>query len=289
MNDRETEDSLSRLQDEIRAIKLEVDGLQIDAARRVVPWYRNASTLIAASALVISLAFGLVNHYRNVGLDQYRLRGELASTILRLHSLPLKMAEFSEKFSESSFIQGGISSLFQAESAFLASRGVEIIEQIPELVSVNERIVIGDALWKSGEIARAVPLFEEAGKSAPHAGEAVAAYRALGAMWFDYGDIERGRKHLSDAAKIFETGRFPDNPPRYIASTNSHTYMYWAQREALIGECDEWDRHLRTAKEIHDPIGAEDLLSRQIAETNALGCPPGRQGLLNRFEAVPLR
>ena len=98
----------SSFDDQLRTVKAEVDALQIDALKKAVPWYGNPSTLIAAFALLISLGSTIFTYVRNVDQDNWALRAELRSLILRLNDLPLKGYELQQKYQEEGLIAGNI-------------------------------------------------------------------------------------------------------------------------------------------------------------------------------------
>lgn len=262
--------------EQIWTIKKEVDALQVAAAHEHKPWYKSASAIIAAVAPLISVVSSAGNYYRNINLDQHRLRDELRSIIIRLSSLPLKHLELQEKYSKKPLLLGSISGQINAENMLLASRGVEIIDQISQFVSVSEILAIAIALVPSGEIGKAMPLFETVARKASHASDAVAAYRNLGTYSFQFGKVEQGRKYYSDALEIFEHDRFSNPPQITVNVTHAFTEMYWAQQEAIILNCKGWEQHLEMAEQHAQPFVAnrEHPVVKQIVETRSYGCPP---------------
>ena len=173
-------------------------------------------------------------------------------------------------------MQGQASGMVNAENMMLATRGLEIIKQISTSVPDGQKLAIAFALTNSGEGPKAMKLLQLVAQEGGYLNDVVSAYRQLGALSFQVGEIERGRKYFSDALGIFNNDRFDDSVPYIISSTHAQTEMYWAQQEAMVSDCDAWNQHLDLAFN-HVRLfvkGPNNAIVMQIGETRGYGCPP---------------
>ena len=170
----------SSLHDQLVTVKAEVDALQIEAMPKAVPWYGNASVLIAAFALLISLGSTSFTYVRNIDQDNWALRTELRSLILRLNDLPLKNLELQKKYEKVPLIAGELSGLANNENLIIFTQAAEIISRIPHMVSGSEALAVAVALRTSNRIKASTDLLLVAETRRNNSESMVTIFRNLG-------------------------------------------------------------------------------------------------------------
>ncbi|MGF1562609.1 MAG: hypothetical protein ACFB3T_10580 [Geminicoccaceae bacterium] len=263
------------LAEQLAIVKKEVDGLQIAAAEERRPWYRKPSNIIAALALIISAGATWYNAVQGNNLHDYQLRDELRSAIYRLGELPMRAMDYRDKYGTDSAILTNVLGSITQETTLLVSRTLEIIDEIPHLVSPSEKLYIANALMQNSEPEKAAPLFEDAVEEAVLVDDALAAVRNLGAISFGFGDYERGRAYFREALAIFTDTRFADAPYHKRNYASAFTEHRWAQSERWIQNCDGFAEHMRLAEQYIVASGAMEIdpVRQDIAQTKAQGCP----------------
>jgi len=270
------------LHDQLLTVKAEVDALQIEAMRKIVPWYGNAATLIAAFALFISLGSTVFTYVRNIEQDNWALRAELRSLILRLNDLPLKNHELQQKYKKDALIAGDLAGLANNENLILSTQAAEIIAKIPQLVSGSEALTVAVALRNSNQFKASMDLLLVAEKGSNNSESMVTILRNLGVNNYRIGNPEIGRGYYQKALNIFIGGKFSTANAMYEFATHALTEMYWAQSEALIKNCGAWKEHIAKAyvqienvmSLTPDIANVPNPIKSQIDKTASYGCTP---------------
>lgn len=270
----------STFDDQLKGLKAEVDALQIDAMRKSAPWYGNASTLIAAFALLISLGSTIFAYVRNIEQDNRTLRAELRTLILRLNDLPLKNHELQQQY-EDPLVAGSLSGIINSENLILSTQAAEIIEKIPALVSGSEVLTVAVALRNSNQFQLSTNLLLDGLEISRDAESTVSLLRSLGANSYYAGDFDSGQEYYKKALDVFERSEFRSLEDTYYeGTTHALTEMFWAQTEAIVGRCDAWKEHLENAY-LHNQEatsvtpefdGIVDPIKSQIEQTESIGC-----------------
>lgn len=282
MADEQSRSASIDLEQELRTVKAEVDALQIAAMKNDTPWYGNASTLIAAFALLISLGSTIFTYMRSVEQENWALRAELRTLILRLNELPLKNHELQLKYKGNRLVAGDLAGLTNNENLIVASQAAEIIGKIPWMVSGGEALSVAVALKNSNQLRSSTELLLVALQGRNNTESMVAILRNLAGNNFLSGNLEEGRKYFQKALNVFRGDRFRPPNKIYEVSTHALTEMYWAQHEAQVKNCDAWEVHLRQAREYWARLntlrpgisGIPDPVGGQIEQTASLGCNP---------------
>lgn len=270
----------STFDDQLRIVKAEVDALQIDAQKKSVPWYGNPSTLIAAFALLISLGSTIFTYIRNIDQDNWALRAELRSLILRMNDLPLKDHELQLKYKKDALVAGDLSGLVNNENLIIATQAAEIIKKIPTMVSGGEALSVAVALGNSNQIKSSTDLLLVALKGRNNSESMVAILRVLAVNNFRSGNLKEGREYYRKALNLFSGGKFKSSDAIYETNTHAATEMFWAQQEALVKKCDAWKEHIGKAYvQIKKAISLTpeftdfpNKIKGQIDKTFSLGC-----------------
>ena len=239
---------------DIRAIKAEVDALQVHvmAARR--PWYRQVSGLVAVIALIFSLVTTVLSFMRTAEQDVRAQQIEVRSLIQRLMALPKENIDLLTKYEDSPEVSTVLSSSVSIENEVLLQHAVSIVEQIPDLISPVEYFAIAESFFAAGKYFGARRYYEKSLNVAVDREIGVGAYRSLAVLAYQAGEFEEAGRMIDGALGIFESDKFKhiESPPlQYRNWTHFQTRIFWAQKLIQLGaNCQEVRRHTAEARKL---------------------------------------
>lgn len=269
MTDTDRSNSTS-MQEQLDIMKREVDSLQIALT---TPWYKQASTIVAALALLFSFGTTLVSAYSANEQEKHAYQAELRSLVQKLIQIPIRQVEFSSEYGEQAFISS-VSGLYNQEGLLLARQAVKIAEKIPNRVSAQDYLAIANIFFNAGEFSELWPITDLALKRPISEIDRATVYRIRGVVRFSERKPDEGRKMYQKAIQTLNV----DNDvviDDVRSFTNSQTYFFLAQQEALYGFCDYSEKALLNAeKELEKlPNITKTPQLGQFARLRAQGCP----------------
>lgn len=233
------------LEDRFDLLKREVDEIQIRMMSDRRPWYYTPSILISGLALLFSFGSTYVSYLHTKAEDIQAARAELRGLIKDLNAIPLRQMEFEQAHAADVEMRSYAGSQFAEEKSVLAQQAAEVIARIPEDYTATEAYAVGFALSDAGKNARAAEVLTMARDRADDPMVFTAIARQLGAIKFAAGDVAGGRREYA-AAKDFPAGLGPIDPTSRLYYDGGTDY-YWAQQEALRGNCREASELYRRA------------------------------------------
>lgn len=268
----------SETEERLDTIKKEVDALQIEVMQPKA-WYKEASTIIAALAVVFSLGTAMASYIQVDSQNKRAARGELRGIIQRLIALPKENAETLTTYKNNAVVLNILSSNINLEYVLLSSQAVELVNRIPNDISAPEYVSISQALINQGVMTQ-VPIFLDAGlKVSKDINSELALLRSYGNYLFLTGDINGGRKKYQSATNIF--GKYSVTNQYFIESSNAHTEIAWANSEYTQGKCQQAKKLLKTALERTlklpqgdwtDNLKGQVTFSQNYMEKNSQSC-----------------
>jgi hypothetical protein len=218
----------SETEERLDTIKKEVDALQIEVMHPKV-WYKEASTIIAALAIVFSFGTAMASYLQVDSQNRRAARGELRGIIQRLVALPKENAETLKTYKDDAVVLNGLLSSINQEYVLLSGQAVELANRIPNDISAPEYVSIAQALINQG-ITTQVPIFLDTGlKVSKDITSELALLRNYGNYLFMTGNINGGRKKYQEAMSIF--GKYSVSNQYFIESSNAYTEIVWANSE----------------------------------------------------------
>jgi hypothetical protein len=232
----------------LETIKQEVDALQIAEQQRSRPWFKDASVMVAALALLFSFGTTTVSYVNAVDQNEQAARSDLRDLILQLGRFPRENFENQQRYAGRAAEGGYISGLLNNENMIVSVQASELARQIPDLVTASEHLAIGAALAQSAIFGAAQAHYRAAADKASNVNEITAALRNLG--WFDYMQRreEAGRQKFQKAKDVLAEPRFAGELPAIVDLSNTKTEAIWASAELLVGACDAAAGHARQAQ-----------------------------------------
>jgi hypothetical protein len=135
-------DSLTDLRGQMTVMKGEIDALKIASAQAGKPWYRQASVIIAVAALLFSMVSTYYADHLTTEQSKVASRSELGQLIQLLSALPEKDTELAAKYAGAPTTMISLRGDLAAESLVLAQHAADIIDRIPDQVSVTEYLSV---------------------------------------------------------------------------------------------------------------------------------------------------
>jgi hypothetical protein len=126
------------VQAQLAMMKREIDALQVTVAETTRPWYKQASILIAALALLFSFGTTYYSAEQTRKADIHNAKVELRELIQQLTELPQRNVDLNSKYADNPSALLVASGLINTQQIVLAKQAVDIIDDIPEEVSSTE-------------------------------------------------------------------------------------------------------------------------------------------------------
>jgi tetratricopeptide (TPR) repeat protein len=253
-----------------------LEAVQAAQAANAKPWYRQASVLIAALALLFSISATWFGEQRAGERDEAAARAELSQLIQRLTSLPKDNAELQAKYAGDPTMLNNLSGMVTTENTVLAQQASDVITRIPDQVSGSEYFAVGQALVLTGDYARAKTVLDAGLARDNDVSSEAALWRAKGGLYFSTGELEPARGSMSKALEAYAAEQ-----PNVAAAANVFTEWVWAGSEKTLGDCDAAEAHVERARAHLErlpmtPYKIQMLQSLSAVETNATGACPAR-------------
>ncbi|MFI6597281.1 hypothetical protein ACIBHX_13580 [Nonomuraea sp. NPDC050536] len=234
----------------------EIDALQVEAARRAKPWWREPATIIALVALAVSAVFSVLSRLDLSQADDQAKREKLTTLVQRLTAIQREMlatVRDSAKATgtESVDYYANMASSLNTDRVMLARQAADLAETIPRLVTSVEFYAVAQELWQSGETTRALRMTAHAEENARNVQEYTAAVRQRALILFGLQQYPEGRAQMQRALDVF-TAR-PDfnreNAPVQHTGILIDTQLKWGQLELQVAGCEEV-AHLDAAEKL---------------------------------------
>jgi tetratricopeptide (TPR) repeat protein len=238
---------MDELQNKIGLMKQEIDALQIKIMAEHTPWYKSASVLISAVALLFSFGTTAVSYYRSGQDDIRAARVELRGILQRLTALPKDNFELFKKYQGDVTGQALIGSLINQENSLLARQASDIVDRFPGYISSSEYLSVSVALMNAADVEKVPRYLERALELTSDPNTKVAILRNYGTLLLNTGQGLEGRRRYEQALSIW--GLYPKVTTYFKDSTNAWTEMYWAQAEFGVNNLEAAKEHLRKASQ----------------------------------------
>lgn len=231
----------------MQLIKDEVDALQIATMSNKTPWYKNISTIISITALLLSFGTTFFSWARTEEQDRQNLRTEMRGILQRLIAHTKEITEISYKYPNNNEAIWNVRGAITQESAMLARQAAELATKLPNsYVSATEYFTIAMALQGSYSIDEAKKFLELAATSAKDFGDELATLRARASILYINEKPEAGRVEYQKALDIFS--KYTGYNGYVIKATHLHTEISWFYSEAVVGNFEIARLHLDSAE-----------------------------------------
>lgn len=208
------------------------------------PWYRQASVLIALSALLFSAATTFYAEQRSSERDEAAARVELSQLIQRLSDLPRENADIQAQYTQNPALVSLLGSSLEGEKMVIVQHAATLIRRIPDAVSPPEYFAVAQAMFESGDFDGAEGLIDQGLAREPDLMTRTALLRVRGGLHFATGEVEEGRQAFAEAIN-----EYLDERPELAGAPVVFTEYIWAYQEKWIGECERSDEHLDAARD----------------------------------------
>lgn len=265
----------SLLRDEIEeklgGIKEEVDALQVAVMQAAsLPWYRNASVIVAVLATVFSLGTALMSYLQVYEQQKRDARKELREVLQRMAALPKENVELLKTYEKDLTTRDNLSASIAQESKVLARQAMEIAERVPSAITAHEYLSIAVSLQNAELFPEAFRFTEKGLSLVKDYTTETTLLRVQANICFIQGDIGLGREKYYQALNIhnkYNTDKTILN--NYMVTyNNSFTLSNWGVSEYNVGHCSESEKIL--AKSVEQANLLPDNYTLKLSLTTTL-------------------
>lgn len=250
-----------------------------------VPWYREASTIVAILALIFSLSTTAVSYSKAKEQEYISSRAELRSIMERLSDLPAKHLQLQKDYEENPTLAAQLSGQVNSDNLALSNLADAVIRRIEGTSAGKGKILdiellsVATSLTSSFQHEKAKALLEMAQDRARDATTAAGIMRSLAGNYMYSNDIVAARRYMGKAREIYSNDIFKNDAPINQAVTNATTEIQWANMEMMLSDCAEAGKHLKEGKRLVvtlPPSLVAQQLTAQVVESraNLVNCSP---------------
>lgn len=234
------------LSEKIRTLESELSELKKTINPNKKKWFRDGAILVSILALVFSIATTFISYYQATLAERRENYSRFRSVVDSLTNLPLEYFAIEEKIKNDYSARGHLEQIRIAKEKFILAQAITYLNSDHEIATSTEHIAVARALSGPGSWAIAKGLYLKVTKESMNLDDIVVAYRNLGGLSFEAGEIEEGRKYWRLAKEEVNRDRYKLKHFE-IEFTSGMTEIFWARDELIIGNCEEAELHTKTA------------------------------------------
>jgi tetratricopeptide (TPR) repeat protein len=242
------------IQDQLVTMKKEIDALQIGLGESNRPWYKQASTVIAVVALLLSFGTTYYSNRQARLQDTHNAKIELRGLIEEIESASLATVDVQNKYKDNPQALGLAGSLVRTRQLVLVTQAAAVIDSIPDEVTATEYYAVASALSQFAGAQRVLPYYERGLARADNIDSYTAITRSIGQTYFGAGNYERGRSAFTQALSALERFHLSGS---YGRSYNAYTHITWASAELASKHCLEARKHHEEARRLLQQLASE--------------------------------
>jgi hypothetical protein len=242
---RESDPSTSELQ----KLRDRVDNLEVTAAEREKPWYRQAANILSILAIAVS-----------TGVVLYQMTSEEHDkTLDDLQQIAVDIAENRKAVSEASLSAtsnpsaAAIQQALEAKEVILLSRGVDLIHAYGGKIPAQVYFILSGSAETAGRYTDARDLLQRDVRSDASVPDLATAHVALGYLEMipNTGVLDQAdaRSNFAQALKLMEI----NNDPLSL-SARGWVHLSWGQGEFAAGNDSGALQQLATAEEVYTAL-----------------------------------
>ena len=236
----EASGSIERINARLALLTDQVDALQVEAAGRSRPWYREPSLIISLVALVISALFSAVG-MRQVSANDIAAKQEsLRQTVVQIVDSQTEMSQAAEENSGNPLMARWAAGNLNSKRQVLIETALALVDELGDAVDASSLVPLGGQIQLDGRYDEALALYFQAldlGDS-PVVRSSImrsigGSYRLQGSAMYD---VEKSRDFLQQAVDLFKDQ--DDDASRFYLADN---FLFWAELERSDGAAEMAD------------------------------------------------
>lgn len=252
------EDRLQTYEHELQLVRDQVDELQIKAAEKKKPWYKQSPSLTSLLALLLSIITaiysGVQGHRQDVQKKQESLRGIISSLMDLSNEQQSRLGSVeSQKLSpqEREFISG----MLNSKRMILAEAADNLVRDIPDAVSSSEYNILANDKLSNGGAARAEEYLKKAVSVSQDPLAKMIALRNLAYFYSQRGPFQsmNETRRNFQAAVDQVSGEPRDDATAY---TVGFTWEMWGMAELTNNFPTEAQRKIENARKYYGELSA---------------------------------
>jgi hypothetical protein len=244
------------VQADLRLLRDQVDRLQIEAAEKKRPWYRQLPSLLSLAAFVFSIFTAVLSQFQSSQADIRSKKEEMRKL---LDDLVRVQSEFQDRVIEikDPAKREIASALLNTRHGMYLEATEVLASQIPKAVSSSEYGILASEKSRISDFKKAEVYQLRAIEAARDPITKCIAYRALATLyfWSPLRDFAKGRKAFEDAVSAVAAAT--DDYSLYVLG---YTYESWGFGELSNGfRMEGWQRIDRARKYYNDMSASNPL------------------------------
>jgi hypothetical protein len=249
---------------DLKLIRDRVDLLQIAAAEKQRPWYKQRPSLASLLALGFSIVTFIVSQYGS-SLQEIRSKQEALRKLLTdVVALQIEQQDQLSRISDP-VKRVQLSSALNNKRLIWLDAAESLVNQLETHVSSSEYQTLAQQKWYDSEFEKAKQYYVKARDAAKDRFSKTAAFRSLGAFFFQtpaMRNLEQGREYFEKA--IATLGNPTDDYSNYQMG---YTYETWAYADQFNNLRNERAEHIKRAREYYSMMSPMNPL-RDYALSN---------------------
>jgi hypothetical protein len=222
-------------------------------------------TLVASGIAILVSLISFYFSFRQRSIEDRRAtRKALTDVVAELTKVNIAFAQLAIDYSNSTDERVvAFRRNYNDQRRYLANHGEFLSDQIPELTTDIDCMVIGSAFASHGDYVRAEKFHKMAVDKSPNNVIRMNNLRALASFYFRRGNAPLGRKTYEEALQL----EVPNDDS--IRQFTADTYMLWAKRELDSGYENESRRLQVLAKDAAKLIGQKLMREDMFKQIDA--------------------
>lgn len=232
-----------------------------DPGRR--PWFRELSSLLAVTALTLSIGTTAVSYVRTAQQDSHDRRLELTDLVQRMNAITRDAVSVQVTYADNPAALTVLVRTLAQERLLLAKQAARLMDVIPEQVGAAEYASVAQVLIDASIDDPGLSLLDRAVKSSRDANDLSGSLRTWANRLFAIGRADEAREKFGQALLVFD--RFRSDDQGYVASTQFDTQLFWAEAELRDGTCDRAKQHAADARSYVPRLPPKDARVVQLS------------------------
>jgi len=256
---------------DLKLIRDQVDLLQVAAAEKQKPWYKQRPSLASLIALGVSVVTFVISQQ---GASRQEIRSKQDALRKLLTDVVAEQIEEEDQVAriQDSRKRTWLSSQMNNKRIIWLDAAESLVDQLGQHVSASEFQTSGMQEWNNSEFEKAKQYYVRACDAAKDRFAKTAAFRSLGGFYLQcppmMRNLEQGREYFEKA--VATLGNPTDDYSNYMMG---YTYEMWAYGDQSNNLRNERAEHIKRAREYYSTISLINPLRDSALFTLAANNP----------------
>jgi predicted transcriptional regulator len=255
---------------DLKLVRDQVDQLQIAAAEKQQPWYKQRPSLASLLALAASIVTFIISQHgsslQEIRSKQEALRKLLTDVVASQIQEQDQLTRISDPVTRVQF-----SSAMNNERIIWLDAAESLVDQLGKRVSSSEYQTLANQKWSNSEFEKAKEYYVKSLDAARDRFARTVAFRSLGSFYLQcptMKNLEQGRECFEKAVATLENPT--DDYSNYLMG---YAYEFWAYGDQSNNLGEERAQHVKKAREYYSRISPANPLQNSALSNLAANNP----------------